>query len=26
MKFATLDELRAQIGRDRDVAAAWFAQ
>jgi riboflavin kinase/FMN adenylyltransferase len=26
MKFASLDELRAQIGRDREAAAAWFGK
>ncbi len=26
MKFANLDELRAQISRDREQAAAWFAR
>jgi riboflavin kinase/FMN adenylyltransferase len=26
LKFASLDELRAQIGRDRDAAIAWFGR
>jgi len=26
MKFAGIDELRAQIGRDRDAAVAWFGR